>query len=460
VGSITTEAIARFIVDAEYNDLTQEAIKTSKKGVLDWLGVSIAGAREIPALIVSEQVRQMGASGNASVISRGFKTATDLAAWVNGISGHTLDYDDTFPADIGWNFHPTVPVLPAVMALAEQLGATGKELLISYAVGVQVEFWIGNLIGRRNTDLGWHTLSTLGTLGSIAASAKVLRLDVPETARAFGIGSTFAGGLRSNLGTMSKSLQAGNAARAGVVAASLASKGFTGKETIIEEKLGFLDIFSGGATDPFNMIGDLQMEWAIDRPGIAFKPYPCCRATHTSIDAALTLKKQNRIDVGKITKIICRTSPFNRQFARSDRPGSGYEAKFSIPYCIAVSLLRGRVVLEDFSDQAHGDPNAQALLTLIEVLNSDRTQDQGLDLSSEIEITMQDGTNYTCRVDAPKGEPGNQLSAEELSAKLDDCASRFLKAEEIQRLQETVSSLESVRDLSVLMQIAINKQVL
>ncbi len=122
-------------------------------------------AQEKPALIVAEQVKQIGAFGQASVIPRGFRTSTDLAAWLNGISGHTLDYDDTFPAAVGWNFHPTVPVLPAVMALAEQLQVSGKEVLLSYAVGVQVEFWIGSLIGRKNTDLGWHTLSTLGTLG-------------------------------------------------------------------------------------------------------------------------------------------------------------------------------------------------------------------------------------------------------------------------------------------------------
>ena len=241
-----TEKVARFIAETGYEDVPGEAVRIAKKAILDWVGVTIAGSNEPVTRIVSEQVRRMKAVGEAGVIGKGFQTSADLAAWANGTAGHALDYDDTFANAAAFNFHPTVAILSAVLALGEKIKSSGREILASYIVGIEAESRIGAAIGRHTSETGWHLTPVVGTMGAVAASASILRLHTEQARMALGIASSMAGGLLQNFGTMTKPLHGGNSARNGVVAALVAQNGLTANESIMEGNFGFCSMFSAG----------------------------------------------------------------------------------------------------------------------------------------------------------------------------------------------------------------------
>ena len=174
MGVEAAEKIANFIVETDYGHIPEEAIGIAKNAVLDWLGVTVAGKAESAAKIMTEYVRQIGAAGEAGVICGGLRTSADLAACVNGIASHVLDYDDIFPDSVNYNMHPSVSILPAVLALGEKRKASGRDILVAYVVGIEVESRIGSTIGRYNSEVGWHPTPILGTIGAVAAGAKML----------------------------------------------------------------------------------------------------------------------------------------------------------------------------------------------------------------------------------------------------------------------------------------------
>jgi len=449
---VETEKLAKFIAETDFEYIPKEAVHIANKAMLDWVGVTIAGSNERVTRILAEQVKRMGATGEAGVICRAFQTSTDLAAWVNGTASHALDYDDTFPNEAGYNFHPSVPILSAILALAEKMGASGKDVLTAYIVGIEVESRIGASIGRYCSEIGWHPTPVVGTMGAVAASANILKLNVQQARMALGIASSLAAGLLQNFGTMAKPLHAGNSAKNGSVAALLAKNGFTGNESIMEGNFGFCSMFSGGKV---NGLGkneqDFGKTWHIVSPGISFKPYPCCRSTHSSIDASLYLRNVTGVDVGQVEKIICKTSPQHLKLARFHRPKSAYEGKFSIPYCIAAALLRGKVLLGDFTEEKVSDPEAQALLSRVAFLYPEDFNEDPMSLAQEVVVKLSNGAEYSYKVDTPKGDPQNPMTEDELSMKFKDCARLSLPQIEIEKVLEIVSKLESLGNISELM---------
>jgi len=449
---VETEKLAKFIAETDFEYIPKEAVHVAKKAILDWVGVTIAGANEPVARILAEQVKRMGAIGEAGVICRAFRTSTDLAAWVNGTASHALDYDDTFPNAAGYNFHPTVPILSAVLALAEKMSVSGKDVLTAYIVGIEVESRIGASMGRYSSEIGWHPTPVIGTMGAVAASANILKLNMQRVRMALGIASSLSSGLLQNFGTMTKPLHAGNSAKNGIVAALLAKNGFTGNESIMERNFGFCSMFSGGKV---NGLGkneqDLGKTWHIISPGISFKPYPCCRSTHSSIDASLYLRNAPGFDASQVVKIICKTSPQHLKLARFHRPKSAYEGKFSMPYCIAAALLSGKVLLEDFAEEKVSDPEAQALLSKVEFLHPGEYHEDPMSLAQEVVLKLSNGAEYACRVDTPKGDPQNPMTEDELSMKFKDCARMSLPQIEIEKVLEMLGKLESLDNISELM---------
>jgi 2-methylcitrate dehydratase PrpD len=447
-----TEELVKFIVETDFEYIPQEAVHIAKKAILDWVGVTIAGSNEPAARILAEQVKRMGSIGEAGVICRAFRTSADLAAWVNGTASHALDYDDTVPNAGGYNFHPTVPILSAVLALAEKMGASGKDVFTAYIVGIEVELRIGSSIGRYTSEVGWHPTPVVGTMGAVAASANILKLNIQQARMALGIASSLTGGLLQNFGTMTKPLHAGNSSKNGIVAALLAKNGFTGNESIMEGNFGFCSMFSGGKV---NGLGkneqDLGKTWHIVSPGISFKPYPCCRSTHSSIDASLYLRNEPGVEANKVVKIICKTSPQHLKLARFYRPKSAYEGKFSIPYCIATALLSGKVLLRDFTEEKVSDPEAQALLSKVEFLYPEEYKENPMSLAQEVVLKLSNGAEYSHKVVTPKGDPQNPMTEDDLSMKFKDCARLVLPQIETEKVLEMVRKVESLGNVSDLM---------
>ncbi|MDP2949024.1 MAG: MmgE/PrpD family protein [Chloroflexota bacterium] len=445
-----TEKLAAFVVDTDYESVPEEAVTAAKRAVLDTLAVTIAGCREDASRIIAAYVRELGAAGDAGVVGTGLRTAPPEAALANGTFAHALDYDDV---NISMRGHPSAPLLPAVLALGEKTGASAREAIVAFVLGFEVECKVGAAMGGSHYAHGWHPTATLGSLGAAAASAKLLGLDTAATRAALGIASSLAGGTRQNFGTMTKPLHAGVAASNGVRAAMLAHKGFTADADIIEAPLGFLHMFARPDDyDAGKAVASLGQPFDIVRPGIGVKLYPCCYATHRALDAALALRRERGIEPQRIARVTVKVSRGTAMPLIHSRPQTGLEGKFSMEYCLAASLLDGRVSLASFSDQAVQRPQAQDLLRRVDMEEEAESQGEGPILGpATVTVILDDGSEHSQRVDIPKGDPRAPLTWEELAAKYRDCAAGILSHQAIGRSLEIIASLEAAPDIRELM---------
>jgi 2-methylcitrate dehydratase PrpD len=437
-----TEDVATFVVETRFEQIPREAVDAAKGAILDGLGVALAGVSEPSSKMISQYVRRAGGRPEAGVIGHGFKTSADRAALANGTLMHALDYDDVSTAMGG---HPTAPVLPAVLALGQATGASGREALAAYILGVEVAIRIGQGLGARHYNRGWHATATLGTLGAAAAACKLLGLDVGGTRRALGIAASEAGGLRQNFGTMTKPFHAGNAARSGLVAALLAREGFTADENILEAPFGFCSVLGEGY-DPAAMTRSLGHPFAIVSPGLEMKPYPCCRVAHRAIDAMLYLVSQHHFSQEEVVEVECATSPQSPRILIHSHPRSGLEGKFSMEYCMAIAIIDGEVGLAQFSDEKVLSPQAQELVWKVRYVYP--AQDGGGSalptFPETVTVRLRDGREISHRVEWARGDPQNPLSREELVSKYQVCARGALSPAHIERSLEMVWNLEKL----------------
>jgi 2-methylcitrate dehydratase PrpD len=311
-----TGTIAAFIAEADYGQFPPEAIHLAKRSILDCLGVALAGSSESAGRIVVDYVRELGGAPLATVIKGGFKTSPPMAALANGTMAHALDYDDVFATGGG---HASVSIVPAVVALGEASGASGRKLLEAYLVGFEVGARISAAIEPGHSEKGWHPTATVNALRAAAATAKMLNLHGDEIEHALGLAASLAGGLRLNIGTMTKPFHAGNASRNGIIACMLARKGFTAEKGILEQSpYGFCEIFSGDEKPDLEKLTEgLGTQFQIVSPGIGIKKYPCVAGIHSAIDAVLHLAEQYAVTPDMVEAITCGVRKMRPQTLRS-----------------------------------------------------------------------------------------------------------------------------------------------
>jgi 2-methylcitrate dehydratase PrpD len=442
-----SERLARFVAETE--SVPEDAIAQAKRALLDTLGVTLAGSREESARIVADWVREQGDRAEVKVLGRSFRAPAADAALANGAAAHALDYDDV---SLPMRGHPSAPLLPAVLAVAEKASRSGRDLLTAFVLGFEVETSLGRAIGEAHYALGWHATSTLGTLGAAAACARLLRLDAARTQMALGIAASLASGLQSNFGTMTKPLHAGWAARNGVVAAELAARGFTADRRALEGESGFLHAMSGGAEPDLESFAALGEPYEMTSSGFGVKLYPCCYAVHRSLDAVLEMKARHRIDAASIESIRVEVSHGSLIPLRGDSPATGLEGKFSLEYCLAAALVDGRVALASFTDEAVSRPVVRSMMAKIEV--SEGPDEPGgtfpIGGYAEVRIALRGGEEQFLRVDTPRGDPSRPLSWEELTEKFRDCAQGVLPGEATEGAVGLIARLEDVQDLAEL----------
>ena len=261
-----TKSVAEFIVNLKYEDIPPDVVELGKKSILDGFGLALAGSASVMGPIARQYVQSFGSSDmKASIIGTGMKAHPRFAAFANGVSIHADDYDDTQLAAAkdriyGLLTHPTVGVLPPAFAICEFGHRSGKDLMVAYHVGVEVECKIAEAISPRHYDEGFHTTGTCGSFGSVSACARLRGLNVLQTTYALGIAATEGGGFRDNFGSMTKPFQAGHAAENGTVAADLAALGWTAADNILEAPLGFFQA-EGGGFDPDAIVGRFGKPW-------------------------------------------------------------------------------------------------------------------------------------------------------------------------------------------------------
>lgn len=446
-----TERLANIIVSTGYADIPEDALSVGKAAILDGLGNMIAGSTEPLGPIVIDFVRFTGGHPQSTVIGTGFKTSAPSAAFANGTFCHCLDYEPMWVPPT----HPTSPVLAALLALTELEGKSGKELLLALVLGFETQGRMNLAIqGTYKRGFRFHPPSTVGMIGSAVASAKLLALDSLTTRRAIGIAATRAGGILANTGTMSKSQHSANGARGGVEGALLARGGYTANESILEVEDGFaVSVFGEGfdfdaLTDSFG-----KPHRSVD-PGLAFKFYPAQFTTHWTTDAALDITQEHQFSAKQVVAVHARVGKPNWSAPRV-RPATGLEGKFSIPYMLAVALLDRKITIDSFADEKRFSPDVVAMLERITVVE-DPAIPPGLDFANtwaEVTVTLDDGRRLSQKCIAPRGRWDRPLTRAERLSKFHDCARRRLSDSDIQRTVELVERIETLGDLSELMEI-------
>ncbi|SDY46877.1 2-methylcitrate dehydratase PrpD [Geodermatophilus africanus] len=430
--------------------------------VLDLLGNSLAASGEVSATAVTAVVREWGGTPQATAIGTGLKVPAASAALVNGTLAHSLDFDDTHLPSV---LHPSSPVVPAALAVAEARGATGAALLDAAGVGIEVAVRLGmggydEALGNSEFfERGQHATSICGAVGAAVAAATVGGLDAEGIAHAAGIAASMGAGLleANRTGGTVKRVHGGWAAHAGVAAADLARHGLTGPPTVVEGRFGFLHAFCGERADVDAVVDRLGEHWEL--PGIFFKPYPCNHFTHAGIDAALQLRAQGvrpqdvtEIELGAPTAVLRTIGAPPEEKAR---PRSGYHAAFSGPYTVAAALTGGGglgVFHEDFTDAAAADPERLALAALVRCVPDARCDEIfPHQFPAVLRVTTRDGTRHEVRVDANRGGPQNPLSSAELAEKFRLNAARVLDADAAQAVATAALDLPAAPGLDQLM---------
>ena len=451
-----TEKIARFIVDTGYEDIPRDAVEKAKRTALDCMGAALAGVVEPVSQVMTGYIAKLGGPSQASVIGAGLKVSAPEAALANGAIAHALDYDDC-GVKIG---HPSVLVLPAVLSLGEQVGASGTDSLTAYILGLEVEGKLAlhadfKLMQARLNHQTWY-----GSVGAAAACAKLLRLDVAKTRMALGIAANFACGLSANHGSMAGAMAAGNACRNGVVGALMAQEGITANPNIIEAKNGFYDTLVGpGHYDAERMAEGLGKPFYIESPGIGLKKYPSCYHTHRALDGLLQLLGEHRLSDKDIAEIDVGTSERALRVLAFSEPATPYQAKFSMPHCIAAAVVDHQVTLDTFTDHKMEDRGIVEARKKVHISFPDipiwpGLADVGPDtefVGNPVSIRTTDGQSYNARVDVPRGDPALPLTDDELLAKYRDCGRSQLRPDDIERSVGLVLGVEKLANIGTLM---------
>ena len=442
----TTEVLARHVVETTFEALPPEVVRAAKDVILDGVGVTLAGSREEPPRLAAEYVREEGAAPRCSVFGQGFKTSPTLAAFVNGIACHVLDYEPMWhPAT-----HATSPTLPPVLALAEARHLSGRDVITALAVGFEVQgrLRLGAFPVERVERGGFHPPGMVGPLGAAAAGAKLLGLDVQRTRWALGLAASRAGAVMANVGTMTKSSHCGNAGRLGLEAALLAARGFTASEEAIEAPGGWAHAFYREGFD-FAAAEAFGRPWRMVDPGLATKKHPSQYGTHRGIDAALELRQRYGLDPADIAAVRIVgpvMSYINRPF-----PRTGLEGKFSYQYTVAAALLDGQVTIDTFRDARRFAPDMEALLPRVELHLDPAIPANFEEMWVEVAVRTRDGRTLTARCERPRGIWGNPLTPEERLAKFRQTAGVVLSPPQVERVIQLIEGLDALGDLEELL---------
>ncbi|MFI5612730.1 MmgE/PrpD family protein [Amycolatopsis sp. NPDC051903] len=415
-----TERIAEFAVGADVASAPAELRERALRAVLDTVGVSLAGKGDAAVEALWRTVGHECGPGTSTILTTGGRTTATQAALLNGLAAHALDYDDVTHPIYG---HASVALVPALLAVAEEQGASGTDLLDAYVVAYQVIVALGaGLAIREHYSRGWHSTATTGVVAATAGAARLCGLGTAATRRAIGIAASMASGSRQNFGTMTKPLHPGISGRDAVFATHLAANGFTADESQLESPLGYFAMY-GEPGDPVAAAERLAGDWALLADGINVKKYPCCYNTHRLADATLELVPKLHGRTAEVTAITITVEPGGGDPLIRHRPVTGLEAKFSSEYVCAAALLDGRVSLESFRDGAVRRDEAQALLRKVELRESARVPFGPAEYDyayAAVEIEV-GGETHRKRVDIPRGDARLPLTDDELAAKFRDC---------------------------------------
>ncbi len=442
-----TTRLAEFVTTTGLASCPEAARVQVRRAAIDTLGVMLAGASEPVARITRTVARLEGGAPLCTVIGTALRTSPTWAALCNGAAGHAHDFDDTNFALLG---HPSVPLFATALACAEAEMADGADVVLAYLIGFEVSAALGIALNPGHYTRGWHATATLGTIGCAAAAARLRRLDVAQTVHALGIAASLASGLKENFGSMTKPYHAGHAALNAVTAVALAQAGMTASPTALDGSQGFAAAFSGeklssGAFD------DLGRAWQIVTSGIAVKPYPSCALTHSAIDALVEMRARHHLTPEQVEDVEVGVNHVVPEVLRHPAPTNALERKFSMPYCAAAALGRGRVAIDDFEDGPVRDPGVAALVPRVRMV-VDPSLPEGLEHHawSRVTVRLRDGRVLAEAPRGASGHPDQPLSDAQLRAKFLGCAAGVLPSGDAEAIVDQLAQLDAIPDIRAL----------
>jgi 2-methylcitrate dehydratase PrpD len=443
-----SQQLAAMVAGTHAADVPPDVLQTAAWWVLDWLGSAIAGLDSAPGRIMLEHTGDQPASV-ASCLGMTEGRSPQVAALHNGVISHVVEMDDVHRAAV---IHPAVVVVPAALAVAEKIGASGRDFLTAVTLGYEVAIRVGESVGKTHY-VHWHNTSTCGVFGATAAAGWLLGLNAEQRTWALGNAGSQAGGLWEFIadGAMSKVLHAGRAASNGVLAAELGVLGFTGARKILEGKQGF---FAATAPDgnPAAVTAGLGEGWKL--PGSSIKPYPSCRHTHAAVDATLALREDHGVTVGDVDRIEIDAYRATMDLTDNPTPAHPYAAKFSVHYCVARALADGAVRPSDFTDELIAEPALRDLM-----LRTTARLDPELDarapqeLPARVRLHLKDGRHVEQLVLSAKGDPEAPLTEQELTDKFNSLVAGTPYAGRAEELVALVTGLADRPDVRGLLSI-------
>lgn len=437
---------AEFVCELTYEDLPEDVKTAAKRTIADTVGVILAAKNEPVSFCVQQFAK--GEKGQSTVLGTEIKTNAATAALANGTMAHAHDYDDSNYSMLG---HASSPVLPAIMALADEIPVSGVEFMLGYILGVEIECKLGLMATFEHNARGWHTTSTLGTFGATAACARVMGLDVESTAHALSIAASMACGVRQNFGSMTKPLHAGIAAKNGVTAAKLARAGVTANPAAIEGEEGFLDLFdASGKADLESVLNKLGDPFEVQL--IVPKRYSCCALVHPALDILLDAENDTRHDHQEVKEIRCETSFHALNLMRYHAPINDLEARFSIEYCLAAAYIDRELGPAQFAPGQLDRTDIQDLMSRVSVvLHPDQDTKEKFEklyvkgmAVTQLSITYNSGEVFKGEAAVAKGDPSIPLCIDEIRKKFDNCVSPHIRSNVGHQIWESIFSLPEI----------------
>jgi 2-methylcitrate dehydratase PrpD len=438
-----TAKLARYTFATRWGDVPANVRHQAKRSFMNLFAVALAGCRTQPIEIALASLAEFSGGKQATVIGRAERIDALSAAFLNAAAANVHDFCDTHLATV---IHPTAPVAPALLALAELKKVSGPDLLLAFILGNEVQARIGLAISPHHYNKGWHITSTCGAFGAAAGSGKLLGLNESQLVEALGNASTQASGLCECLGTPAKSASVGNAARNGLWSALLAEKGFGGPAEPLAGRQGFYNAM-GDTPDLAKITDGLGESWEILKT--SYKPYPCGFVIHPVLDCVLDWRRD--FPAAEVTRVVVRGNPLLAH--RTDRPNisTGRESQVSVQHAVAAALVHGAAGLDQFTDVCVADPRVEALRRKVEVLRDESIST----IAAAVDISTGDGAVYYLNQSAARGSDANPMSDKDLEQKLRTVAEGWNPRHDVTPLIDAIWALDKSEDVSRLASLAV-----
>jgi 2-methylcitrate dehydratase PrpD len=433
-----TRELARFVVQARYEDLPATVRKEGVRTLINWVGVTVGGSHHETIDRAVAALAPFSGASHAGILGRTERFDIMNAAFINGVSSHIFDFDDTHLKTI---IHPAAPVAPAVLAYSEYHHVPGSEFLNALILGVETECRIGNAVYPDHYDRGWHITGTCGPFGTAVAMGKLLGLSEQQMVWALGLAASQPVGLRESFGSMNKSYN-------GMTAAVLAGAGFTSSDQMIEAARGWASTIST-KQDYREITGELGQRY--ESLLNTYKPFACGIVLHPAIDAAIQLRNRFELKSDQIARITLRVNPLVLELTGKKTPNTGLDGKFSVYHAVAVALVEGAAGEKQFSDRAVRDPVVVALRSKV-VPTADRSVKPE---QVDCQITLSDGRTVQTRVEHATGSAEAPLSDGALEAKFLGLAEGILTQQQARHLLDTCRNIEKLPSAAAVAEAAV-----